>query len=151
MNHIVDSRAALERAVEMDALVRIADRFVKGMTPKAWGNVPLPYRPSAIRSRDDLAHWVVRLENCIPAHAAPEIREFLRDAMARADEIGPRRNCPPGRRYGLGAAVMARRGGSTVNPQHDNVTSPTDSCPSDAALSAIDRPVPAPVNRSDPP
>ncbi len=133
VNHLADSRAALERTVEIDGLLRIVDRFVKGVSPKAWGSVPLPYRPSAIRSRDDLAHWVVRLENCIPAHSTPEIREFLRDAMARADEIGPRRVCPPGRRYGLGAAVMARRGSSTVNTQPDDGISRTDSLPPDAS------------------
>lgn len=133
MNYLDDARAALERAVEIEALVRIADRFVKGVSPRAWGNVPLPYRPRAIRSRDDLAHWVVRLENCIPAHSAPEIREFLRDALARADEIGPRRTCPPGRRYGLGAAVIARRGSSMVNTQPQDGISLTDSLPPDAS------------------
>ncbi len=129
MNHLADSRAAMERALEMDALIRVVDRFVKGVSPKAWGSVPLPYRPRAIRSRDDLSHWVVRLENCIPAHSAPQIREFLRDAMARADEIGPRRNCPPDRRYGLAAAVVARRGSSMVNTQPEPGMSLTDNFP----------------------
>jgi hypothetical protein len=101
--------AALERARDLEGVIAAADHFVKAIAETEWGSVPRSYRPRSITSRADLAHWVVRLENCIPAHSVPAVREFLRHALARADEIGPHRAAPAGRRFGLAEAVVARR------------------------------------------
>lgn len=84
------ARRALTLATDIHGVLKLSDQYVRNIPDSSWGDVPASFRPSRIASREDLAHWAVRLTGCAQSGPTLEPRVFLLDALARMNHLWPR-------------------------------------------------------------
>jgi hypothetical protein len=79
--------AAITHAPNVEAVVKLADDYVRSVPASAWTGLPDAFRPQRIFSREDVTHWAVRLAAFGSNATALDARNFLLAASARLTQI----------------------------------------------------------------